>query len=184
MQVIQPIWRTGARLIRQAPLLGVMIVAALGGIGISLYLTAVHNQAALLICSTSGLIDCASVLASPYSVVPGTSVPITMPGLLWFSGVGGLAVASGWHLAQGRRDPQPLRQALVWWSFVGLATVMYLVFTEIVQLHRLCAWCTGVHLLTLAITLAAQYRLTEPLPVAPRARAQTNSGGTPRPAHR
>src|SRR5260370_15950158 len=60
-----------------------LLVLSLVGVGIAIYLTLVHYENAPLVCSDSGLINCARVLSSYYSVVPGTSVPITLPGLGW-----------------------------------------------------------------------------------------------------
>src|SRR5579863_6258106 len=60
-----------------------LLVLSLVGVGIAVYLTTVHYENAPLLCSTHGLIDCSRVLSSPYSVIPGTSVPITVPGLAW-----------------------------------------------------------------------------------------------------
>src|SRR5260370_10137812 len=60
-----------------------LLVLSLLGMGIAIYLTLVHYENAPLVCSASGLVDCARVLSSSFSVVPGTSVPVTVPGLVW-----------------------------------------------------------------------------------------------------
>src|SRR5258708_16810260 len=57
------------------------LLLPLVGAGISVYLTAVHYDNVPLICSNSGTVNCARVLSSPYSVVPSTSIPISLPGL-------------------------------------------------------------------------------------------------------
>src|SRR5260370_8920731 len=59
-----------------------LLVLSLLGAGIAIYLTLVHYENAPLVCSASGLVDCARVLSSSFSVVPGTSVPVTVPGLV------------------------------------------------------------------------------------------------------
>jgi len=41
------------------------------------------------------------------------------------------------------------------WSALGLATVLYLVFIEIVRLGVICLWCTASHVLVVAIVLIA-----------------------------
>ena len=61
----------------------VLLLLSVVGIGIAIYLTAVHYEHVPLVCSTRGFVNCAAVLSSAYSVVPGTSVPITVPGLAW-----------------------------------------------------------------------------------------------------
>src|SRR6516165_762618 len=56
--------------------LGIKLVAllllAVAGVGIAVYLTLEHFQKAPLFCSATGTVDCAPVLSSAYSVVPGT----------------------------------------------------------------------------------------------------------------
>ena len=126
-----------------------LLVLALLGIGISIYLTSVHYDNAPLVCSASGVIDCARVLSSPYSVVPGTTIPISVPGLLWCVGMGALAFTA-WRILPGRRS---LFIAELVWAITGIVTVLYLVFVELVRLHTICAWCTGLHVIILAMLL-------------------------------
>jgi uncharacterized membrane protein len=126
-----------------------LLLLALVGVGISVYLTAVHYENAPLICSSSGLVDCARVLSSAFSVVPGTGVPISVPGLLWCLGVAVLAAA---HL-RSTVVPRWWNVAQLLWSLVGILTVLYLVYVEIVLLHTICAWCTALHVLILLIFL-------------------------------
>ena len=44
-------------------------------------------------------------------------------------------------------------------ALAGLAFALYLVYAELVQLHRICVWCTGVHALALALFLMTIVRL-------------------------
>ncbi len=126
-----------------------LLVLALVGVGISIYLTSVHYDNAPLVCSASGVVDCARVLASPYSVVPGTTIPISVPGLLWCIVMGALAFTA-WRILPERRSV--LIAELVW-ALSGIVTVLYLVFVELVRLHTICAWCTGLHAIILAMLL-------------------------------
>jgi len=126
-----------------------LLVLAIVGIGISIYLTSVHYDNAPLVCSASGIVDCARVLASPYSVVPGTTIPISVPGLLWCVVMGALAFTA-WRILPGRRS---LLIAELVWAVSGIVTVLYLVFVELVRLHTICAWCTGLHAIILAMLL-------------------------------
>jgi uncharacterized membrane protein len=146
--------RLGA-LIRRAPLATAVIVMALAGLGISIYLTVEHYRNVAPICTIGGAFDCAKVTSSAYSLIPGTSIPITIPGMLWFMVSGAFAAAMVWYLARGEREPARLRLWFLLWSGVGLLFVLYLVYAEIVLLHALCAWCTAVHALTLVIFLLA-----------------------------
>lgn len=147
--------------LRAEPAVPALMLMALVGIAISIYLTSVHYLKTPLACSTTGLIDCETVLASRYSVVPGTDLPITLPGMFFFVvslGLAGVALASRWR---GQPEPTRLRLAHVLWSLFGLVFVLYLVYAEIVKLNRICAWCTGVHLLTLLTFLVALHRLQQ-----------------------
>jgi uncharacterized membrane protein len=127
------------------------LILSLLGIGIAIYLTAVHYQGAPLVCSTTGVVNCESVLSSVYSRIPGTPLPITIPGLLWFIVSGVLALVA-WRFRPGER--RLLLLELVW-AVLGMLTVFYLVYAEVVRLHEICAWCTGVHAIILVMLLIA-----------------------------
>ena len=132
-----------------------LVAFSLAGLGIAAYLTSVHFAGVPLACSATGVVDCTRVLTSAYSVVPGTAVPITVPGILWF------LVSLGLALGEAR---QPQRRSL-WrwhlaWALLGTVTVLYLVGVELVALHAICLWCSGVHLLVVAILLTTVYRAT------------------------
>src|SRR5438270_13563542 len=99
-----------------------LLLLSLVGAGIAIYLTSVHYEHTPLICSTSGLIDCARVLSSSYSVIPGTTMPITVPGLGWCVVSGALAII-GWRLASKKRWLQVARVAQLLWSLAGMLTV-------------------------------------------------------------
>jgi len=128
-----------------------LLVLSLVGVGIAIYLTAVHYENAPLLCSTRGLIDCSRVLSSPYSVVPGTSVPITVPGLFWCAVSAALAIA-GLRLLQPQVQHR-IHLAQFAWSLLGMLTVLYLVYLELVLLHTICAWCTALHVIILIMLL-------------------------------
>jgi uncharacterized membrane protein len=132
-----------------------LLAFAIAGILIAGYLTAVHYTPLPLVCSTTGLIDCAQVTSSAYSVVPGTTLPITVPGMGWFALSGALAVAA----LLRRGDAGSLRLTHLLWATLGLLAALYLVFVEIVRLHRICLWCSAVHLLLLASFLVALSRV-------------------------
>src|SRR6266516_4947543 len=116
-----------------------LLALSLLGAGIAIYLTSVHYENIPLVCSESGLINCAQVLSSPYAVIPGTSLPITLPGLGWCLNSAALAVA-GLYAATGLwlRRIQIAQFAL---ALSGLLAVLYLVYAEIVCLQTTCAWC-------------------------------------------
>ncbi len=130
--------------------LPLLLLISLAGVLIAVYLTVTHVSKVPLVCTIGGPVNCVSVTHSPYSVIPGTSIPISILGVVWFVVSGALALTGfrGWHLA---------------WAGVGLLVVLYLVFIEIVVLHQICEWCTAVHLLVLATFVIALLRFQRSL---------------------
>ncbi len=132
-------------------------IVGLIGAAISVYLILVHydQQNVPLVCSTRGFINCENVLSSPYAVVPGTSIPISVPGLLWFLVAAGLAFVAWRGIVPDRR----LLIAEVIWGALGMLTAFYLVYVELVRLHTICAWCTALHVLILTLLITAILQL-------------------------
>ncbi len=126
---------------------------AVVGFGVSVYLTTIHYAHVAPICSDSGFVNCSLALNSVYSVVPGTSVPITVPGMAWFLVSLGLA-ASQW----ARPGRQAVVRAHLLWACLGMLSVFYLIFVELVELHAICAWCSSVHLMILLTLLITAWR--------------------------
>ena len=133
--------------LRQSGRQWLLLILALVGAGIAIYLTTVHYEQVPLLCSSQGLVNCERVTSSSYSVVPGTTLPITIPGLLWFLVSAALAVGTM------RQRKRWLRTAQLIWGVLGILTVLYLVYVELVILHTICAWCTAVHALVLVSLL-------------------------------
>ncbi len=165
-----------------------VVVMALLGIGIGVYLTTEHYAKVEPICPTVGPINCSSVLRSQYSVVPFTGspssgIPITLPGGFFFLVSGVLAA---WMLVSAyRRQQEPawLRPALALWSLIGLLFVLYLVFAEIVLIRNICLWCTAVHILTL-LTLLVALSLLQQISASAYAQPQAARSKKPQPANR
>jgi uncharacterized membrane protein len=134
-----------------------LLALSLLGVAIAIYLTSVHYENVPLVCSASGLINCTRVLSSPYSVVPGTSLPITLPGLGW--GVVSAALAIVGLFAATGLWQRRIRMAQFAWALAGLLVVLYLVYVEIVRLHTICAWCTALHVLILLMFLITLLQL-------------------------
>jgi uncharacterized membrane protein len=136
-----------------------LLVCSLLGAAMAIYLTAVHyNEGVPLFCSNSGVVNCGLVLSSPYALVPGTSIPISIPGLAWCVIMAMLAIVGL------RTQPVWLRPAQFIWALVGILTALYLVYVEIVRLHAICAWCSTLHVLILLTFLVTLVRLTSPAP--------------------
>jgi uncharacterized membrane protein len=126
-----------------------LLALAVVGAGIALYLTSVHYDKVPLLCSAGSLVNCERVTSSIYSVVPGTMLPITLPGLAWF-------VVSALLASVGLRQAHPWISRLeVIWASLGMLVVLALIFAEVVLLHALCIWCTAVHLIILLSLLVA-----------------------------
>jgi len=139
-----------------------MLLMAAAGFAIAVYLTAVHYAAVAPVCAATGsVLDCGAVTRSSWSLVPGTSVPVTVPGMGWFAVSGALAALAIRSAHRGEGEPRRLRAAHLAWSVAGVAAVLYFVYAELVALHRVCEWCTAVHLLVFAGFLVA---LTRALP--------------------
>ena len=118
----------------------------LGGLGISVYLTITHYDEGALVCSASSTIDCHAVTTSEYSTLLG--IPMPLLGLAFF--VGFAALLTPWAL---RSTWAPLRWGRVAGVSVGVLMVVYLVTIELVVLHKICLWCTGVHVVTVLLFL-------------------------------
>jgi len=138
---------------RQADRLRVAL--ALIGLLIASYLTLLHYVSIVpLVCAAGSVVDCETVLHSPSSVVLG--VPVAAWGLLWFV----VALALALLGVRGGQVAAGLRGVALTWSFVGTGSVLWLVYQEIGVIGRICAWCTAVHVVVLAL-LAIQV-LEEP----------------------
>ena len=135
-----------------------LLILSLIGAGIAIYLTVVHYENVPLICSSSGIVDCARVLSSSYSVIPSTTIPITVPGLGWCVISAVLAII-GLRLQSVSLWLRITQFAL---SLSGILVVLYLVYVEIVRLHTICAWCTGLHVVILVMFLITLVQLQEP----------------------
>lgn len=154
---------------------------AAAGLGMAAYLTTLHYAGATPVCAGGGAFDCAAVVSSRYSFVPGTTVPITVPGMLWFAVSGGLAALSLRERHRGGLEPPWLRPLHVLWGAAGLLFVLYLVYAELVLLHRVCEWCTAVHVAVLISLLLAVGRLRPARAGEARRAAPRPSPSPPRP---
>lgn len=143
---------------RQDAMSLLVLLLSLCGAGIAVYLTTVHYEHVPLLCSASGVVDCLRVTSSSYSVVPGTTIPITIPGLLWALGSAALA-GLAWRWRPYHRGVMLLHWL---WSLLALLAALYLVYVEIVLLRAICLWCTGLHAIILAVFLLTLARLTSP----------------------
>lgn len=143
----------------QQPALMALILISLAGLGVSIYLTTVHYARVPLVCNVNSLINCATVTSSVYSVIPGTTLPITLPGILWFLFSGSLAAGNLYFLKGSLERYIYITLIHFLWSLAGLLAVLYLIYIEIVLLHQICEWCTIVHLCIAATFVITLYKL-------------------------
>jgi uncharacterized membrane protein len=119
------------------------LVLSLAGLGVSIYMTIAHyTTTAILVCSSSGYIDCAKVTTSPQSMVFNI-FPVAVLGLAFYFFM--TAVNTPWAWRSGI--------ALIWWArlagiVTGMGFVLYLIYAEVVQIRNICLDCTTVHIIT------------------------------------
>ncbi len=122
------------------------LALSVAGLGISAYLTQIHysHGEESLACPGNGTINCAQVLTSPEAVIFG--IPVAVLGLVFFVGILPLNLPAAW------RSASPLiRQGRLAAVGLGVAMVLYLVYTEFFTLQKVCLWCTAVHGVTVVL---------------------------------
>lgn len=129
-----------------------LVPASLGlsiaGLVAASYLTFEHFTAgATLACPETATFNCAKVTSSRYSEVAG--VPVAVLGLLFFVAMTVLCSPPAWRAlgSTGRL----LSLARVAGVAAGVVSVVYLVWAELFGVGSLCLWCTGVHVITVAL---------------------------------
>jgi uncharacterized membrane protein len=148
-------------------------VLALGGLGVSIYLTIAHfTESALAGCSESGTINCTKVTTSPQSYVFG--IPVAVLGLAFFVFL--VAIMSPWAWQARRREVHMLRIASM---VVGIGMVIYLVYAEFIIIGSICLYCTSVHIITFLLFVltafgAAAWGLEPGRPWGPFGRRQAS----------
>ena len=128
------------------------------GLLVSIYLTYEHyTGSTTLACPASGAVDCAKVTSSAWSTILG--IPVAPLGLLFFAVM--LVLCRPSLL---RRRSTVLDVARLGFCGVGLLMALYLLWAELFQIHAICLWCTGVHIVTflLFVTLLFGFVLSEP----------------------
>jgi uncharacterized membrane protein len=140
------------------------LVLALGGLGMSIYLTIAHyTSTSILACSDKGYINCAKVTTSPESIVFGI-FPVAVLGMAFY--VFMVAITTPWAW----RSPLPL---IAWARTAGIISgigfVLYLVYAEVVEIGNICILCTTVHVITFVLFVL----LLSVAPFSSKARARS-----------
>jgi uncharacterized membrane protein len=119
------------------------LALALGGLGVSVYMTIEHFTGnATLACSTNSVVNCEAVTTSPESVVFGV-FPVAVLGLAFYAFM--VAVTTPWAWRSQRREIALARLGSV---IVGVGFILYLLYAELFQVGFICLWCTSVHVIT------------------------------------
>jgi uncharacterized membrane protein len=138
---------------------------ALAGLGVSIYLTVAHfTSPRILVCSEKGFVNCAAVTTSPESMVFGV-FPVAVLGLAFYVFMAAAASPWAWRVTW-----PPVRWARLGSVIVGMAFVLYLLYTELFTLNAICLFCTIVHIITfllfglIVFSFAAGYGAPETAP--------------------
>jgi uncharacterized membrane protein len=133
---------------REARWVGLSAFAlSLIGVGLSTYMTIAHfTEATILACSGSGELSCTAVTTSAQSRVLG--VPVALLGLGYFVVMSVLLSPPVWR--RGARWLELYRTAL---AGAGMVFVFWLIAAELLIIGHVCLWCTGVHVVMIALVL-------------------------------
>lgn len=121
------------------------LVLSVLGLADSAYLTYEHyTGSSTLACSDTGAVNCAKVTTSQWSTLLG--VPVAVLGLLFFAGMTALCLPPVW-----RRTTAALDALRIVAAGIGLLMALYLIWAELLKIHAICLWCTGVHVITFVL---------------------------------
>jgi uncharacterized membrane protein len=121
------------------------LVLSLVGLAVAVYLTVEHYASSTtLACPESSVINCQKVTTSAQSTVFG--IPVALLGLIFFVVVLPACLPTAWR--SGRPE---VRWGRLAFTLIGVAFVVYLVYTELFTLNAICLWCTAVHVITVLL---------------------------------
>ncbi|MEI7654976.1 MAG: vitamin K epoxide reductase family protein [Actinomycetota bacterium] len=122
-------------------------ILSLCGVGISTYLTIAHFVGTqILACSDNALVNCTAVTTSKQSYFLG--MPVAVLGLAFYLVM--VVVNSPWGW---RRSEQVVHLGRVILCGGGLVFIAWLIIAEFLIIEHVCLWCTGVHVVTIALAL-------------------------------
>lgn len=119
-----------------------IIILSLLGLLTSFYLLYNHYQGVAKgsVCDFNAKISCSLVNSSKYAEI--FHIPVALLGALWFL----IAII----LAQKAKNNDLFTAALLYWSVLGIFSIVYFIYAEIV-LQALCPFCTVAHLFIIVI---------------------------------
>ncbi len=122
-------------------------ILSLCGVGISTYLTIAHFVGTqILACSDNALVNCTAVTTSKQSYFLG--MPVAVLGLAFYLVM--VVVNSPWGW---RRSERVVHLGRVILCGGGLVFIAWLIIAEFLIIEHVCLWCTGVHVVTIALAL-------------------------------
>ncbi|PIN73253.1 Vitamin K epoxide reductase [Candidatus Woesearchaeota archaeon CG10_big_fil_rev_8_21_14_0_10_45_16] len=127
------------KLQNRATILYIIQLISVLGLVTSLYLTNAHLTGGSTACDISPTVSCSFVNTSTFSEIFG--IPVALLGMVWFVVLSYLGFKYFWK-------PKQYVKWLFWWSIVGILSVVYLIWAEII-LGAICLYCTFVHVLVL-----------------------------------
>jgi len=111
---------------------------SLAAVAIASYLTVAHyTDPAALACPDTGIVNCALVTTSSWSVLLG--VPLAVLGLVWAIVMTALTIPWAWSSAAW------VDRVRLVVSGAGAAMVLYLIYVELFRIGAICLWCTAMH---------------------------------------
>jgi uncharacterized membrane protein len=152
----------------------VSLVLAIGGLGVSIYMTYEHFTGnKTLACAANSVVNCGAVTTSPESMVFGV-FPVAVLGLVFF--VFAIPLLTPWAWRSDRREIALARLGSV---IVGIGFVIYLIYVELIQVGYICLECTSVHVITFLLFVivamsAAVWGLPKHWGRLPKPRARTS----------
>lgn len=116
------------------------------GLCLSIYLTITHFQPQALVCSGSGVIDCAKVTTSPQSEI--LHIPVAILGLANYTVMTALNTPWAWHARV-----KWVHVARFVLAVISMCFVLWLIYAEVEIIGSICLYCTGVHVTTFALLI-------------------------------
>jgi uncharacterized membrane protein len=129
-----------------------MVVLAVAGLGVAIYLTVIHYAGINPACSLGQ--SCIKVQTSQWSKLAG--VPVALLGLLGYVAILGALLAP---------DREETRLAVLGLTVGGFGFSAYLTYRELFSIHAICEWCasSAVILTLLMVGAITRYLIGSPI---------------------
>ena len=140
---------------------GITLTLSIIGLLISVYLTYVHYDDSVLVCTSGG--GCHTVQQSEYATLG--PVPIALFGVLMFLTLGALALVRlrDIEFSFVNRETAPLAAWGI--TLTALLYYAYLVYVELFVLEAICQWCVATTIATIGIFIAESFALRSELAI-------------------